>query len=353
MTRERISRPWVALFDLDGTITWRDTLMPFLWGYLKKHPHRALECWRAPGALLDTQALHGLGNALTFPLSVGATTVLMAERPTVDAVFARLTRHRPTVFGGVPTLYVSMLASPSLPTRDAVSLRVCTSAGEALPREVGEQFTARFGCLVLDGIGSTEMLHIYLSNTPDDVAYGTTGTPVPGYEIELRDDGGHGIPDGETGDLYVKGPSAALMYWRDREKSRATFQGAWMKTGDKYRRLPSGHYVYSGRSDDMIKVSGQYVSPIEVELVLQSHTAVLEAAVVGRLEENGLQRTCAFVVLRGGHAEGDALAHELQAFVKTRLAPHKYPREISFVAELPKTATGKIQRYRLRANAPG
>ncbi len=292
---------------------------------------------------------YGLGNALTFPLSVGATTVLMEERPTVDAIFARLTRHEPTIYCGVPTLYVSMLASPALPSKDAVALRVCTSAGEALPREIGEQFAARFGCHILDGIGSTEMLHIYLSNSPEDVAYGTTGKPVDGYEVELRDDAGHPTPEGETGDLYVKGPSAALMYWRDRAKSRATFQGAWMKTGDKYRRLPSGHYVYSGRSDDMIKVSGQYVSPIEVELVLQSHAAVLEAAVVGRLEENGLQRTCAFVILRQGHEAGDTLVHELQAFVKSKLAPHKYPREISFVAELPKTATGKIQRFRLRA----
>jgi benzoate-CoA ligase len=193
------------------------------------------------------------------------------------------------------------------------------------------------------------MLHIYLSNTPEDVVYGATGKPVPGYDVELRDEAGGLIADGETGDLYVKGPSAALMYWRDRAKSRATFQGAWMKTGDKYRRVPSGHYVYSGRSDDMIKVSGQYVSPVEVELVLQGHSAVLEAAVVGKMEEHGLQRTCAFVVLREGHSESDTLVHELQAFVKTKLAPHKYPREISFVAELPKTATGKLQRFRLRA----
>ncbi|AKT38426.1 benzoate-CoA ligase family protein [Chondromyces crocatus] len=291
---------------------------------------------------------YGLGNALTFPLSVGATTVLMAERPTCDAVFARLTRHRPTLFCGVPTLFLAMLASPALPPRADVALRVCTSAGEALPQQVGEQFTAHFGAEILDGLGSTEMLHIFLSNRPGEVVYGTTGTPVPGYEVSLRDEAGAPIPDGEIGDLYVKGPSAALLYWRNRDRTRATFLGDWVKTGDKYQRLPSGHYVYAGRSDDMLKVSGQYVAPVEVELVLQQHECVLEAAVVGKLESNGLMKTCAFIVLREGHAPGDHLVVALQAFVKGRLAPHKYPREIVFLAELPKTATGKIQRFRLR-----
>ena len=295
---------------------------------------------------------YGLGNALTFPLSVGATVILMAERPTPDAVFARLKERQPTIFCGVPTLYVAMLASPKLPEKNEVAMRVATSAGEMLPQQVGEQWKARYDCDILDGIGSTEMLHIYLSNRPEDVTYGTTGTPVAGYEIELRDDAGKPMRDdgmgGDVGDLFVKGPSAAHLYWRDREKSRATFQGAWMKTGDKYRRLPSGHYVYAGRSDDMIKVSGQYLSPVEVELVLQTHTSVLEAAVVGKLEKNGLQRACAFVVLRDGHSPADALVVELQAYVKDQLAPHKYPREITFVTELPKTATGKIQRFKLR-----
>ncbi len=291
---------------------------------------------------------YGLGNALTFPLSVGATTVLMAERATPDAIFDRLTRHKPTIFYGVPTLYVAMLASPRLPSRADVALRVCTSAGEALPAQTGEQFTAHFGCEVLDGIGSTEMLHIFLSNRPGAVAYGTTGTPVPGYEVELRDEAGRPVPDGQIGDLYVKGPSAALLYWRDRAKSRATFQGEWLKTGDKYQRRADGHYVYAGRSDDMLKVSGQYVSPIEVEAVLQSHESVLEAAVIGKPDANGLIRTCAFVVVRDGHRGDAALEASLKAFVKTRLTPHKYPREIVFVEQLPKTATGKIQRFKLR-----
>jgi benzoate-CoA ligase len=292
---------------------------------------------------------YGLGNGLSFPLSVGATTVLMAERPTANAVFARLVKHQPTVFYGVPTLYASMMASASLPARADVALRVCTSAGEALPREIGERFRDHFGSDILDGIGSTEMLHIFLSNRPGQVEYGTTGRPVPGYEIELRDESGRLVPDGEIGDLYIRGPSAAVMYWCNREKSRATFLGDWVKSGDKYRRLPGGAYVYAGRSDDMLKVSGQYVSPIEVEMVLMQHDAVLEAAVIG-VDQGGLVKTCAFVVLKEAvqDASHEAMADQLKAFVKTRLAPHKYPRDILFVDDLPKTATGKIQRFRLR-----
>ncbi|HXZ09798.1 MAG TPA: benzoate-CoA ligase family protein [Paraburkholderia sp.] len=290
---------------------------------------------------------YGLGNALTFPLSVGATAVLMAARCTPEAVFAQLTRHKPTIFCGVPTLYAGMLASPALPPRSEVRLRVCTSAGEALPRETGEHFTTHFGCEILDGIGSTEMLHIFLSNRAGQVAYGTTGKAVPGYEIELRDESGHPVPDGEIGDLYIKGPSAALMYWCNRDKTRGTFLGEWLKSGDKYRRLPDGNYLYAGRSDDMLKVSGQYVSPIEVEMVLMQHEDVLEAAVVG-VTRDGLVKTRAFVVLKRHATPSDEFAAELKAFVKARLAPHKYPREILFVEDLPKTATGKIQRFKLR-----
>ncbi|SNT12210.1 benzoate-CoA ligase [Noviherbaspirillum humi] len=292
---------------------------------------------------------YGLGNGLTFPLSVGATVVLMAERPTPPAVFARLTRHQPTVFYGVPTLYVAMLASPELPPRDQVALRVCASAGEALPREVGERFTAHFGCHILDGLGSTEMLHIFLSNRLGEVRYGSTGRPVPGYEIELRDDGGRPVGAGEIGDLYIKGPSAAWLYWNNREKTRATFQGDWLKSGDKYVMDADGYYTYAGRSDDMIKVSGQYVSPIEVESALIEHPQVLECAVVGRADQTGLIKTIAYVVLKESRVDADALQGELKAFVKGRLTPHKYPRDIVFVDELPKTATGKIQRFKLRA----
>jgi benzoate-CoA ligase len=291
---------------------------------------------------------YGLGNALSFPLSVGASVVLMAERPTPDACFKRLTEHRPTIFCGAPTGYAGMLASPSLPSRSQVALRLCSSAGEALPQDIGERFTAHFGCQIIDGIGSTEMLHIFLSNRPGDVRYGTTGKPVAGYEIELRGEDGRPVADGEIGDLYIQGPSAALMYWNNREKSRETFQGAWTKSGDKYSRDAQGYYTYAGRSDDMLKVSGQYVSPFEVEATLVQHPAVLEAAVIGVSDTDGLTRTKAFVVLKPGQAASESLDAELKAFVKGKLAPHKYPRAIEFVAELPKTATGKIQRFRLR-----
>ena len=292
---------------------------------------------------------YGLGNALSFPLSVGATTILMAERPTPDATFKRwrgeVGGQRPTVFFGAPTGFAGMLASPALPARDDVALRLVSSAGEALPGELGERFNAHFGVGIVDGIGSTEMLHIFLSNRPGQVRYGTTGWPVPGYNIELRGDDHLPVADGETGDLYIQGPSAALMYWGNREKSRETFQGAWTKSGDKYVRNADGTYTYSGRSDDMLKVSGIYVSPFEVEATLVQHPAVLEAAVIGVSDEEGLTKTKAFVVLKQGAQASEA---ELKAFVKERLAPYKYPRQIEFVADLPKTATGKIQRFKLR-----
>jgi benzoate-CoA ligase len=288
---------------------------------------------------------YGLGNALSFPLSVGATTVLMAERPTPDAVFKRWTEQRPTVFFGAPTGFAGMLAAPNLPARDQVALRLASSAGEALPADIGHRFTAHFGIDIVDGIGSTEMLHIYLSNRPGQVRYGSTGQPVPGYDIELRNEDGSPAADGEPGDLYVRGPSAALMYWGQRDKSRSTFQGEWTKSGDKYVKTADGSYTYSGRGDDMLKVSGIYVSPFEVEATLVQHDAVLEAAVIGVADEQGLTKTKAFVVLKAGREATEA---ELKAFVKDRLASYKYPRAIAFVAELPKTATGKIQRFKLR-----
>jgi benzoate-CoA ligase len=293
---------------------------------------------------------YGLGNALSFPLSVGATTVLMAERPTPDATFKRWIEQQPTVFFGAPTGFAGMLASPNLPARTDVALRLVSSAGEALPAELGERFKAHFGVDIVDGIGSTEMLHIFLSNRPDQVRYGTTGWPVPGYEIELRAEDGGPVPDGELGDLYIHGPSAAMMYWGNRAKTRETFQGGWTKSGDKYVKNADGTYTYSGRSDDMLKVSGIYVSPFEVEATLVQHPAVLEAAVIGKEDDEGLTKTKAFVVLKDGESVTEA---ELKAFVKERLAPYKYPRFIEFVADLPKTATGKIQRFKLRAMEAG
>ena len=288
---------------------------------------------------------YGLGNALTFPMGVGATTLLMAERPTPDAVFKRWTEQRPTVFYGAPTGYAGMLASPALPARERVALRLASSAGEALPADIGERFRKHFGVDIVDGIGSTEMLHIFLSNRPDRVRYGTTGWPVPGYEIALRGDDGLPVADGEPGDLYIHGPSSAMMYWGNRAKTRDTFQGGWTKSGDKYMRNADGSYTYAGRTDDMLKVSGIYVSPFEVEATLVQHPAVLEAAVIGTPDAEGLTKTKAFVVLKAGETVGEA---ELKAFVKDRLAPYKYPRLIEFVPDLPKTATGKIQRYKLR-----
>ena len=292
---------------------------------------------------------YGLGNALSFPLSVGATTVLMAGRPTPDAVFKRWTTHKPTVFFGAPTGFAGMLASPDLPAKDQVALRLASSAGEALPAELEQRFTAQYGVEIIDGIGSTEMLHIFISNIPGQVKYGTSGYPVPGYGIKLLNDEGNPAADGEIGDLYVKAPSAALMYWNNREKSNETFQGEWAKSGDKYIRNADGSYTYSGRNDDMLKVSGLYVSPFEVEATLIEHAAVLEAAVIGKVDENQLIKPKAFVVLKQADGVDTAtLAEELQAFVKERLTPHKYPRTIEFVDALPKTATGKIQRFRLR-----
>jgi benzoate-CoA ligase len=316
---------------------------------------------------------YGLGNGLTFPMSVGATTILMAERPTPDATFKRwlgmdvsppgasprppegeqaawggpapLGRPKPSVFFGAPTGFAGMLASPNLPARADVSMRLVSSAGEALPAELGQRFQAHFGVDIVDGIGSTEMLHIFLSNTPERVRYGTTGWPVPGYAIALRGDDGAPVADGEPGDLYIQGPSAAMMYWGNRAKTRETFQGGWTKSGDKYIRNEDGSYTYGGRSDDMLKVSGIYVSPFEVEATLVQHAAVLEAAVIGVPDGEGLTKTKAFVVLKPG---ATATVEELKAFVKDKLAPYKYPRQIEFVSDLPKTATGKIQRFKLR-----
>jgi benzoate-CoA ligase len=289
---------------------------------------------------------YGLGNALSFPLSVGASVVLMAERPTPQAVFKRLVAHQPTVFYGAPTGYGGMLASPDLPAKNQVALRLCSSAGEALPRDIGERWTAHFGVEIIDGIGSTEMLHIFLSNRPGDVRYGSTGKAVPGYEVQLRNEDGSVITGhNQIGDLYIQGPSAALMYWNNRAKSRNTFQGVWTQSGDKYTRDPDGYYTYAGRNDDMLKVSGIYVSPFEVEATLVQHPAVLEAAVIGKTDDDGLTKTKAYVVLKAGAQATEA---ELQAFVKEKLAPYKYPRFIEFMNELPKTATGKIQRFKLR-----
>ena len=289
---------------------------------------------------------YGLGNALTFPMSVGATTVLLPARPTSSDVFRILQDFQPTIFYGVPTLYAGLLADPQRPSRDKLNLRLCTSAGEALPADIGKRWTAAYGCEILDGIGSTEMLHIFLSNRPGQVRYGTTGQAVPGYHLKIIGDDGAECAAGEIGELLISGPTSALMYWNQRERTKATFAGVWTKSGDKYTMDADGYFTYGGRSDDMLKVGGIYVSPFEVEASLMTHPAVLEVAVVGHSDSDELVKPKAWVVLKTGES---ATAQDLQAHVKAQLAPYKYPRWIEFVAELPKTATGKIQRFRLRA----
>ena len=292
---------------------------------------------------------YGLGNALTFPLSAGATTVLLPDRPTPEGVAALLRQHPVTVFYAVPTFYAAFLASPAAPQRSEVHLRLCVSAGEALPPDVGRRWRERFGTDILDGLGSTEMLHIFLSNRPGDVKYGTSGKPVPGYDVRLIGDDGAVCEQGEMGELQVSGPTAALMYWNNREQSRTTFLGEWTRSGDKYIQDEEGYFVYCGRRDDMLKVGGMYVSPFEVEGALQSHPDVLEAAVVAWPDDEQLIKPKAFVVLTSSDKACDDLARALQDHCKLKLAPFKYPRWIEFRPDLPKTATGKIQRFKLRA----
>jgi benzoate-CoA ligase family protein len=299
---------------------------------------------------------YGLGNALTFPMSVGACTVLLADRPTPDSVAALLRKHAVTVFYGVPTFYAAFLASPNAPQRAELKLRRCVSAGEALPMDVGQRWVERYGVDILDGIGSTEMLHIFLSNCAGDVKYGTTGKPVPGYDCKLVGDDGLPVKQGEIGELLIKGPTSAIMYWNNREQSRWTFMGEWTRSGDKYLQDEQGYYVYCGRRDDMLKVSGLYVSPFEVEGALATHPDVLEAAVVAWPDADTLIKPKAFVVLKdqtkvADAGARDAMSRALQEHVKSRLAPFKYPRWIEFRADLPKTATGKIQRFKLRDEA--
>ena len=303
---------------------------------------------------------YGLGNACYFPLSVGGSVVLNSGAPNPESVFRHLERFRPTVFFGVPTLYGQMLEylekrdreTGSVPdpngNHEFSSVRTCVSAGEALPPDIYFRWKKRFGIDILDGIGSTEMLHIFISNRPGDIRPGSTGKPVPSYELRLVDDEGQDVPKGEIGTLLVKGASAAQQYWRKREKTRLTMQGEWINTGDKYYADEDGYYWCAGRGDDMLKVGGIWVSPVEVENCLIEHPAVLETAVVGHMDEKGLVKPKAFVVLKSGQTPSPDLEKELKQWVLDRLAKYKYPRWIDFVAELPKSTTGKIQRFKLR-----
>ena len=293
---------------------------------------------------------YGLGAGMFIPMSVGASTVLLAERPTPQSVLQTMKAHNPTLFFGVPTLYAAMLADPACrPENASARLRLCVSAGEALPEEIGKSWKKRMGVDILDGIGSTEMLHVFLSNRPGDIRYGTSGREFDGYELRLVDEDGNEVGTDEIGELLVRGDSAADGYWNQRAKSRATFLGEWTRTGDKYTRDKDGYYHYCGRTDDMFKVGGRWLSPFEVEQALVAHPAVLEAAVVAYEDEDELIKPKAFVVLSASvEISEDELFITLKEHVKAAIGPWKYPRLIEFVSELPKTATGKIQRYKLR-----
>jgi benzoate-CoA ligase family protein len=293
---------------------------------------------------------YGLGNAGYFPMAFGAQSILNPHRPTAESVYEILSRQRPTLFFGIPTLYAAMLAMKDAEKRyDLSSLRLCFSAGEALPEELYTRWRERFGVELIDCIGTTEILHVFISNRPGEVRPGSTGKPVPGYEAMLVDDDGKSVPQGEIGNLRVKGDSIMAYYWNKHDKTKAALHGAWIETGDKYWQDADGYFFYAGRGDDMLKVGGIWVSPIEVEATLIKHAAVLEAAVVGREDSDRLVKPHAFVVLKDDAAGSPSLADELKGFVKDKIAPYKYPRWIDFVTELPKTATGKIQRFKLRA----
>jgi benzoate-CoA ligase len=303
---------------------------------------------------------YGLGNGMYLPMSVGASAVLCPHRPTPEVIFGYLKRFRPTIFFGIPTLYGQMLEYKAHMDREQgikpqpdedhelTSVRICVSAGEALPPDIYYRWKKRFGVDILDGIGSTEMLHIFLSNHLGAIKPESTGKPVPGYELKIVDDEGKEVPRGEIGTLMVKGDSAAQFYWRKREKTRQTMQGEWINTGDKYYVDEEGYYWCAGRADDMLKVGGIWVSPVEVENCLSAHPAVFESAVVGFKDDQGLIKPKAFVVPREGFDPSDDLSEELKKWVQDRMAKYKYPRWVEFVKELPKSTTGKILRFKLR-----
>ncbi len=296
---------------------------------------------------------YGLGNGVFFPFRVGASTVYKPERASPDLVYGLVTTEKPTILFTAPTFYAALLAYPEVDFRyDLSSLGFCVSAGEALPKPLFDAWQKRFGIEILDGIGSTEMLHIFISNVPDRARGGTSGTVVPGYRAKIVDDDGKELPAGEIGNLWVSGDSAFAFYWNKHEKTKAAIKGGWVVTGDKYHLDVDGFFTYEGRSDDMLKVSGMWVSPAEVEAALMAHPFVLECGVVGMKDQDELVKPKAFVLLREGQRPSDALAEELKAYVKGRITPYKYPRWIEFVDELPKTVTGKIQRYKLREREP-
>jgi benzoate-CoA ligase len=303
---------------------------------------------------------YGLGNSGYLPFSVGASVVLSSQSPKPEGMFQYLEKFRPTIFFGIPTLYGQMLEHKekqdeergTTPDPNAnhelSSVRICVSAGEALPPDIYHRWKKRFGIDIIDGIGTTEMLHIFIANLPGKVKPGSTGQPVPGYELKLVDDNGQDVPMGEIGMLHVKGGSAAQQYWRKREKTKATMQGEWINTGDKYYMDEEGYFFCAGRGDDMLKVGGIWVSPVEVENCIMGHPAVFEVAVTAKNDENSLVKPKAWVVLKDGHTASEELEKDIKQWVLDRLAKYKYPRWVEFVDELPKSVTGKIQRFKLR-----
>jgi benzoate-CoA ligase family protein len=294
---------------------------------------------------------YGLGNNLYFPFAVGASAVHYPERPLPEDMFKVVQQYRPSIFFGVPTLYAGMLALPDAEKRfDFSSVRICVSAGEALPADILRRWKEKFNVDILDGIGSTEILHIFISNRIGQIKPGSSGKLVSGYEALITDESGHAVKQGEIGNLLIRGDSTAAYYWNKHEKTKDVINGHWIHTGDKYYEDDEGFLWYCGRSDDMLKVSGQWVSPVEVEGALIAHPSVLEAAVVGAMDADELVKPKAYIVLNQGYEASEAMANELKTFVKGRLASFKYPRWIEFVPELPKTATGKIQRFKLRSN---
>lgn len=291
---------------------------------------------------------YGLGNGLYFPFSVGATSVYMPVWPAPKPVFDTIALHQPTIFFGVPTLFGAMLSEPGNLGR----ARICVSAGEALPPDILKRWHKNFGVQILDGIGSTEICHIFISNREDAVRPGSTGKLVPGYEARIVDEYFNDVPDGEIGTLLIKGDSIAACYWNKHQKTKKTMIGDWINTDDKFIRDEDGYFFYVGRSNDMLKVGGIWVSPIEVEACLMEHDAVKECAVVGWPDEGNLIKPKAFVVLHNDYTGSEEMEKDLKAFVKTSLAHYKFPRWIEFVDDLPKTATGKIRRFVLSTSEP-
>src|SRR5919199_1230469 len=294
---------------------------------------------------------YGLGNGISFPYWAGASTVLYPGKPTPQAILETIERYRPTLFFSVPTLYNAILNYADATSYDLSSIRLCGSAAEALPAGIWRRWKETFGSTILDGIGSTEMLHIFISNTSDELKPGSSGKPVPGYDARILDDEGYPVPSGEAGYLSVRGDSAAAYYWRNHEKTKATMKGEWLFAGDWYRVDEDGFYWYEGRADDMIKVGGLWVSPVEIESTLLDHPAVVEVAAVG-IPVEGLTRVKAYVILREGYEGTESLVEELQDWCKERLKRYQYPHLVEFVDELPKTVTGKIQRFKLRKPEP-